>query len=131
MTLSTLSWVVLAGSAAHGVACVCATFSVLLLIASVILIIGGYDSSTSNSSAKQLKVGGVFSIVFGIIFGLIAAFIPSEKAIYMVAGIELVTKFSQTEVAKELGDNGMSIVKDITYIIHGYAHDSYDRDRRR
>lgn len=82
MTLSTLSWVVLAGSAAHGVACVCATFSVLLLIASVILIIGGYDSSTSNSSAKQLKVGGVFSIVFGIIFGLIAAFIPSEKAIY-------------------------------------------------
>lgn len=131
MTLSTLSWVVLAGSAAHGVACVCATFSVLLLIASVILIIGGYDSSTSNSSAKQLKVGGVFSIVFGIIFGLIAAFIPSEKAIYMVAGIELVTKFSQTEVAKELGDNGISIVKDITYIIHGYAHDSYDRDCRR
>lgn len=49
----------------------------------------------------------------------------------MVAGIELVTKFSQTEVAKELGDNGISIVKDITYIIHGYAHDSYDRDYRR
>mgnify|MGYP003482709106 CR=1 FL=1 len=131
MTLSTLSWVVLAGSAAHGITCVCATFSALLLVACVILFVGGYDSSTSDSSAKQLKAGGVLSVIFGIIFGLIAAFIPSEKAIYMVAGIELVNKFSQTEVAKELGDSGMSIVKDITYIIHDYTRDSDDRDRRR
>ena len=68
MSLSTLSWVVLAGSAAHGVACVCAVFSVLLLITSVILIIGGYDRSTSDNSAKQLKVGGILSVIFGIIF---------------------------------------------------------------
>jgi len=129
MTLSTLSWVVLAGSAAHGITCVCATFSALLLIACVILFLCGYDGRSDNS-AKQLKVGGVFSVIFGIIFGLIAAFIPSEKAIYMVAGIELVNKFSQTEVAKELGDSGMSIVKDISYIIHDYTRDS-DRDRRR
>ena len=131
MTLSTLSWVVLAGSAAHGIMCVCATFSVLLLVAAVIFLIGGYDSSTSDSSAKQLKAGGILSVIFGIIFGLIAAFIPSEKAIYMVAGIELVNKFSQTEVAKELGDSGMSIVKDITYIIHDYTREIDDRDRRR
>lgn len=131
MTLSTLSWVVLAGSAAHGIMCVCATFSVLLLVASVIFLIGGYDSSTSDSSAKQLKAGGVLSVIFGIIFGLIAAFIPSEKAIYMVAGIELVNRFSQTEVAKELGDSGMNIVKDITDIIHDYTLESNDRDRRR
>ena len=130
MSLSTLSWVVLAGSAAHGITCVCATFSVLLLLACIIFFIGGYDRSTSDSSAKQLKAGGVLSVIFGIIFGLIAAFIPSEKAIYMVAGIELVNKFSQTETAKELGESGMSIVKDITYIIHDYTHDS-DRDRRR
>lgn len=131
MTLSTLSWVVLAGSAAHGITCVCATFSVLLLLACIIFFIGGYDSSTSDSSAKQLKAGGVLSVIFGIIFGLIAAFIPSEKAIYMVAGIELVNKFSQTEAAKELGESGMSIVKDITYIIHDYTRDIDDRDRRR
>ena len=131
MTLSTLSWVVLAGSAAPGIMCVCATFSVLLLVAAVIFLIGGYDSSTSDSSAKQLKAGGILSVIFGIIFGLIAAFIPSEKAIYMVAGIELVNKFSQTEVAKELGDSGMSIVKDITYIIHDYTREIDDRDRRR
>lgn len=131
MSLSTLSWVVLAGSAAHGITCVCVTFSALLLVACVILFIGGYDSSTSDSSAKQLKTGGVLSVIFGIIFGLIAALIPSEKAIYMVAGIELVNKFSQTEAAKELGESGMSIVKDITYIIHDYTRDIDDRDHRR
>lgn len=130
MELSTLSWVVLAGSAAHGITCVCATFSVLLLLACIIFFIGGYDRSTSDKSAKQLKVGGVLSVIFGITFGLIAAFIPSEKAVYMVAGIELVNKFSKTEAAQELGESGMSIVKDITYIIHDYTRDPRDRDHR-
>ena len=63
-------------------------------------------------------------------FAIIAAFMPSEKAVYMVAGIELVNQFSKTETAKELGDSGMSIVKDITQIIHNYTIDD-DRDRRR
>lgn len=131
MTLSTLSWVVLAGSAAHGITCVCATFSSVLLIATMICLLVGYNDSLDSSSQKQLKVGGILSGIIGIIFGLIAAFIPSEKAIYMVAGIELVNNFSQTETAKELGDSGMSIIKDITYIIHDYTRDPNDRDRRR
>lgn len=69
--------------------------------------------------------------MFSVLFSVLLLHLFHLKKLYMVAGIELVTKFSQTEVAKELGDNGISIVKDITYIIHGYAHDSYDRDRRR
>lgn len=65
-------------------------------------------------------------------FALVAAFMPSEKSVYMVAGIELVNQFSHTETAKELGDSGMSIVKDITKIIHNYTlEDEYDRDRDR
>lgn len=131
MELSTLSWVVLAGSAAHGITCVCAAFSSILLVATIICLIVGYNDAVDSSSQKQLKVGGVLSAIFGIIFGLIAAFIPSEKAIYMVAGIELVNKFSKTEAAKELGDSGMSIVKDITDIIHNYTLDPRDRDYRR
>ena len=131
MTLSTLSWVVLAGSAAHGIACVCAVFSAILLIATIICLLVGYNDTIDSSSQKQLKIGGVLSAIFGVIFGLIAAVVPTEKAIYMVAGIELVNKFSQTEVAKELGDSGMSIVKDISSIIHDYTRDPNDRDRRR
>lgn len=50
----------------------------------------------------------------------------------MAAGIELVNQFSHTETAKELGDSGMSIVKDITKIIHNYTiEDEYDRERDR
>jgi hypothetical protein len=131
MELSTLSWVVLAGSAAHGITCVCAAFSSILLVATIICLIVGYNDVTDSSSQRQLKIGGVLSAIFGIIFGLVAAFIPSEKAIYMVAGIELVNKFSKTEAAKELGDSGMSIVKDITDIIHNYTLDPRDRDYRR
>lgn len=47
----------------------------------------------------------------------------------MVAGIEFVNQFCKTETAKELGDNGMSIVKDITTIIHNFTIDN-DHDRR-
>ena len=130
MTLSALSWVVLAGSAAHGIAIACGLFSALLLAVGAIFIICGYDSSTAKEPAKQLKTCGFISAIFGIIFGMICAFMPSEKAIYMVAGIELVNKFSQTEAVKELGDSGMSIVKDITDIIHDYTVD-HNRDRRR
>ena len=48
----------------------------------------------------------------------------------VLAGSELVNQFSKTETAKELGDSGMSIVKDITTIIHNYTIDD-DRGRRR
>ena len=131
MSLSALSWVVLAGSAAHGVMCVCAAFSTILLIVSGICFLCGYQSGVGDSESKQLKAGGLISGIFGILFGLIAAFIPSEKAMYMVAGIELVNKFSKTETAKELGESGMSIVRDISTIIHDYTLDDRDRDRRR
>ena len=129
MGLSTLSWVVLAGSAVEGISVTLGIFCCILLIAGGIMYICGYDSTTTKENRKPLRVGGVLSIVIGIMFGLTAALMPSEKAIYMVAGIELVNKFSKTETAQELGDSGMSIVKDITTIIHDYTYP--DKDRRR
>lgn len=129
MELSTLSWVVLAGSAVNGICGVLVVFCCILLIAGIIMFITGYDSTTDKENRKPLRAGGILSFITAIVFGLTAALLPSEKAIYMVAGIELVNKFSKTETAQELGDSGMAIVKDITTIIHDYT-DS-DKDRRR
>lgn len=129
MGLSTLSWVVLVGSAVSGICVTLGIFCCILLIAGGIMFVCGYDSCTNKENQKPLRVGGVLSIVIAIMFGLTAALMPSEKAIYMVAGIELVNKFSKTETAQELGDSGMSIVKDITTIIHDYTYS--DKDRRR
>ena len=76
------------------------------------------------------KRSGIVALAFTLIFATIGALMPSEKSVSMVAGIELVNQFSKTDTAKELGDNGMSIVKDITTIIHNYTIDN-DRDGRR
>lgn len=129
MELSTLSWIVLAGSAVDGICGALVVFCCILLIGGGIMFICSYDSTTEKENRKPLRTGGILSLIIAIMFGLTAALLPSEKAIYMVAGIELVNKFSKTETAKELGDDGMSIVKDITTIIHDYTYT--DKDRRR
>ena len=132
MGLSSLSWLVLAGSVCHSIG-IC-----FIILASVTFIIGGifminyFCSDYSTEQDNILRRGGIILWVFTIVFAIIGAFMPSEKSVYMVAGIELVNQFSHTETAKELGESGKSIVNDITKIIHNYTlEDDYDRDRRR
>lgn len=131
MGLSSLSWLVLAGSVCNSIGIA------FIVLASVAFVIGGifminlFCDSYDSDKEKVLRRGGILAWVFTLIFATIGALMPSEKAVYMVAGIELVNQFSKTETAKELGDSGMSIVKDITQIIHNYTIDDRDsRDRR-
>lgn len=132
MGLSSLSWLVLAGSVCNSIGVCCIILAIATFIIGGIFMINYFCSSYSTSQDNILRRGGIISWVFTIVFALVAAFMPSEKSVYMVAGIELVNQFSHTETAKELGDSGMSIVKDITQIIHSYTvEDNYDRDRRR
>lgn len=132
MGLSSLSWLVLAGSVCNSIGVCCIILAVVTFIIGGIFMINYFCSSYSTDQDNILRRGGIISWVFTIVFALVAAFMPSEKSVYMVAGIELVNQFSHTETAKELGDSGMSIVKDITQIIHNYTLDDnrYDRDRR-
>lgn len=60
-----------------------------------------------------------------------AVLLPDRKTVYMVAGVETINKFSQTEVAKELGENGMSIVRDITTMIHTYTMDAVKESKKK
>jgi hypothetical protein len=131
MDFSSLSLIVLLGG-------ICEKLSVAFLILAIITFVIGcifllnlFCEHYSAEKETLLRRGGILALVFTVVFSVIAALIPSEKSVYMVAGIELVNQFSKTETAKELGDSGMSIVKDITSIIHKYTLDDHDsRDRR-
>lgn len=132
MGLSSLSWLVLAGSVCNSIGVCCIILAIVTFILGGIFMINYFCSHYSTDQDNILRRGGIISWVFTIVFALVAAFMPSEKSVYMVAGIELVNQFSHTETAKELGDSGMSIVKDITQIIHNYTlEDEYDRERDR
>lgn len=129
MGLSSLSWLVLAGSVCHSIGIAFILMAVIAFIIGGIFMINIFDTGDKENQVF-IRRAGIIAWVFTLIFATIGALMPSEKAVYMVAGIELVNQFSKTETAKELGDSGMSIVKDITQIIHNYTIDD-DRDRRR
>lgn len=129
MGLSSLSWLVLAGSVCHSIGIAFILMAVIAFIIGGTFMINLFDTGDKEKQVFSRRAG-IIAWVFTLIFATIGALMPSEKAVYMVAGIELVNQFSKTETAKELGDSGMSIVKDITQIIHNYTIDD-DRDRRR
>jgi len=129
MGLSSLSWLVLGGSVCHSIGIAFIILAIITFIIGGLFIINFFDVSDKEKLVFSRRAG-IIAWVFTLIFATIGALMPSEKAVYMVAGIELVNQFSKTETAKELGDSGMSIVKDITTIIHNYTIDD-DRDRRR
>ena len=129
MELSSLSWLVLAGSVCNNIRICCTLFAIATFVIGVFFMINYFCSSYSTSQDNFLRKGGIVLWILTFVFAIVGSLMPSEKSVYMVAGIELVNQFSKTETAKELGDNGMSIVKDITTIIHNYTIDN-DRDRR-
>ena len=129
MGLSSLSWLVLAGSVCHSIGIAFILMAVIAFIIGGIFMIFLFDIGYKENQVFSRRAG-IIAWVFTLIFATVGALMPSEKAVYMVAGIELVNQFSKTETAKELGDSGMSIVKDITTIIHNYTIDN-DRDSRR
>lgn len=122
--MSTLSYILLLAPAAKGLSAALILLSILLAIAGMIYIIymcGGFNTCSSPEPKGTSKKWPVTCFIAAIIFAIIGALMPDKKTVYMVAGVETINKFSQTEVAKELGESGMSIVRDITTMIHTYT----------
>lgn len=130
MELSSLSWLVLAGSVCNNIRICCTLLAIVTFVIGGIFIMNVLCGNYTIDLEKILRRDGIVLWILTFVFAIVGSFMPSEKSVYMVAGIELVNQFSKTETAKELGENGMSIVKDITTIIHNYTIDN-DSDKRK
>lgn len=130
MELSSLSLLVLAGSVCNNIRICCTLLAIVTFVIGGIFMMNLFCGNYTDDHEKILRRGGIVLGILTFVFAIVGSFMPSEKSVYMVAGIELVNQFSKTETAKELGDNGMSIVKDITTIIHNYTIDN-DSDKRK
>ena len=122
--MSTLSYILLLAPAAEGLSAALIFLSICLALAGIAYIIymcGGFNSCSSQEPKGTSKKWPVTCFITAIIFAIVGALMPDKKTVYMVAGVETINKFSQTEVAKELGESGMSIVRDITTMIHTYT----------
>lgn len=130
MGLSTLSWIVLGAGICNGIRVAFIFLAIAVAVVGGVFMLCAFDSATKDAHRPFQRRMGIVCFVLVIVFSTIAAITPSEKAVYMVAGIELVNQFSKTETAKELGASGVSIVNDITQIIHNYAVDGKSNDRK-
>lgn len=122
--MTTLSYILLLAPICENFQIACIWLSVIsgaIGIAYIIYMCGGLSYDTPKNTSKKWPV---LCLTVAFLFALGAGLMPDRKTVYMVAGVETINKFAQTEVAKELGDSGMSIVKDITTIIHTYTLDA-------
>ena len=122
--MTTLSYILLLAPIVEHFQIACILLSLVaggLGIAYIVYMCGGLTYDTPKDTSKKWPV---ICLTVAFLFAICAGLMPDRKTVYMVAGVETINKFSQTEVAKELGDSGMQIVKDITTIIHTYTLDA-------
>lgn len=111
------------------VACIimAALFAVIALCY-IVYMCGGLTYVEPKGTSKKWPV---ICLIVAFFCSIAAGLLPDRKTVYMVAGVETINKFSQTEVAKELGENGMSIVRDITTMIHTYTMDAVKESQKK
>lgn len=129
--MTTLSYILLLAPICEKttVACiVLAVFAFAIGLAYIVYMCGGFTYDTPKNTSKKWPV---ICFIVAFMCSIAAGLMPDRKTVYMVAGVETINKFSQTEVAKELGDSGMSIVKDITTIIHTYTLDAVKEAKKK
>ena len=130
--MTTLSWLLILASVSDGMRLVFGLLSGLFLLVVFFCIIYMCGGFTYNDLPKGTsKKWPIICFVATLVLAFAAAMMPDRKTVYMVAGVETINKFSQTEVAKELGDSGMSIVKDVTTMIHTYTMDAVKENKKK
>lgn len=119
--MTTLSYILLLAPICEKLTFACVMIAVIAFFIGLIYIVYMCGGFTYNEPPGTSKKWPIFCFIVTFMCSIAAGLMPDRKTVYMVAGVETINKFSQTEVAKELGDSGMSIVKDITTIIHTYT----------
>lgn len=100
-----------------------AALFIFIALCYIVYMCGGFGF-TGEQPKGTSKKWPVICLIVAFFCSIAAGLLPDRRTVYMVAGVETINKFSQTEVAKELGENGMSIVRDITTMIHTYTMDA-------
>lgn len=90
----------------------------------VVLVVLGIIALAAIESHDEIPYGKktllVTTLLFMVSIGA-SVLVPSQKTIYLIAGVEAAKELSNTEIAKEAGSEAISVMKDVTKIIHGYA----------
>jgi hypothetical protein len=82
------------------------------------------EFDTSKTGVKKWCKYTFISVIVAVVFIALSALVPTKKAVYMIAGIQAAEYLVNTETAKDIGNEGVKIFKDVGTIIHSYAVDA-------
>ena len=100
------------------------TFCILLLHRFIITMVA---SDSGNKFPYPYGKRTIFVLAILFMISIVASvLVPSQKTVYLIAGVEAAKELSNTEIAKEAGSEAISVMKDVTKIIHGYAKKASD-----
>lgn len=120
---------------AHGIGGLATAFAAVFGLAAIIsgvlsFVYHEYGNSKEDDEAEKKKFRKYCkrSIWLMILPALIAIFIPSPKVCYIAAGAKTADYIAnETAVGKAMNENAVTIIKDISQIIHNYAQDKDDK----
>lgn len=95
----------------------------------VVLVVLGIIALAASESHDKIPYGEKTLLVTTLLFMVsisCSVLVPSQKTIYLIAGVEAAKELTNTEIAKEAGSEAISVMKDVTKIIHGYAKKATD-----
>lgn len=90
----------------------------------IILVILGCVAGVAMDQGEKVPYGKktVVAVAFAFMASVACSvFIPSEKTIHLIAGVEAAKELSKTELAKEASSEAVAVMKDVVKIIHSYA----------
>lgn len=123
-TLSILVYLAESVERFSNVACGIGIAAIIAACISVIILLCCGAEGEVDLAGKPCKTWikyTILTVIIGALLLFVSALVPTKKAVYMIAGIQAAEYLSQTETAKEIGNEGIKIFKDVSTIIHSYA----------
>lgn len=92
-------------------------FGIVLIVLGIVALCLANDGCKVPYGKKT-----IFIISFAFVASVACSIlIPSQKTVYLIAGVEAAKELGKTELAKEASSEAVSVMKDVTKIIHDYA----------
>ena len=114
MELSSLSFLVLAGSVCNNIRICCSLLAVATFVIGGIFLLNLFSNNYTIDHEKILRRGGIVLWILTFVFAIVGSFMPSEKSVYMffqsenssVAGVASVVNSVAEETSAVAKRNG-------------------------